>query len=146
MIRRFRKADLEAVMRIWLDANTQAHNFIHPDYWREHFEAVKEMIPRAEVYVSEDSGRINGFVGITQNYIAGIFVDQPARGQGIGTALLNFAKKSRKRLELSVYLKNTPAVRFYEGHGFCVESERVDQQTGEPEYEMVWTGDAEEMK
>lgn len=35
MIRPFQPEDLDAVVRLWLDANSQAHSFIPRSYWEE---------------------------------------------------------------------------------------------------------------
>lgn len=138
MVRRFQDVDIDMVMSVWLDANIEAHAFIDPGYWKDNFDRVKEMIPQAEVYVSENRHVINGFIGITGDYIAGIFVDRSARGNGIGSKLLDAAKRARTRLELEVYKKNTPAVNFYLNRGFKIEKEDIDPQTSEIEYTMVY--------
>lgn len=138
MIRSFQNDDLERVMSIWLAANIEAHHFILPSYWENHFDEVKKMIPRAEVYVSECDGAIDGFIGITRDYIAGIFVARSARGKGIGSELLRFAQKNREKLDLEVYKKNVPAVNFYRNRGFQVMAENIDAQMSETEYMMTW--------
>ena len=140
MIREFRPDDLDGAMAIWLAANTQAHGFISRDYWAGHYDAVAAMLPRAELYVWEDggSGRIEGFIGLTGNYIAGIFVRDGARSKGIGRSLLEHAKGRRERLELHVYQKNRRAVRFYRREGFLIRAEGVEEETGEHEFFMAW--------
>lgn len=138
MIRTFQAGDLEAVMSIWLSANLEAHAFIDPEYWKRNFDAVTAMIPQAEVWVSEGENGIDGFIGIVDDYIAGIFVDASARAAGIGSQLLDRAKQGRKSLRLSVYRKNTTAVSFYRRRGFQIDKESVDLETSEPEYTMTW--------
>lgn len=138
MIRKFKDTDIDAVMAIWLNANIEAHSFIAPEYWKGHFDEVKEMLPRAEIYISENSHAVDGFIGLTEDYIAGIFVDRQARAKGIGSELLDYAKKKRERLSLQVYKKNASAVNFYLNRNFKVASESLDEQTGEAEYNMLW--------
>lgn len=108
MIRQYVDGDIDAVMQIWLKTNLQAHDFISADYWQSNFNAVKEMLPQAEVYVHEDdrTKQIDGFLGLNDNYIEGIFVKKAAQSNGIGTQLLNHAKEVRSTLRLSVYQKN----------------------------------------
>ena len=53
MIRKYVDGDIGAVMQIWLNTNIQAHCFISPDYYKSNFDAVKEMLPLAEIYVHE---------------------------------------------------------------------------------------------
>lgn len=140
MIRTFHCGDIEAVMSIWLNANLEAHDFVDPDYWKSCFPEVKKLIPQAEVYVSEGCGGINGFIGLVDSYIAGIFVEHSARSAGIGSSLLSRAKTERKTLSLNVYQKNAAAVSFYRRRGFQITAERLDPQTSEIEYAMVWHG------
>lgn len=66
------------VMRIWLEGNLGAHDFIPEAYWRAQYAQVQEQLAQAEVFVYEENGNIRGFAGMTGSYLAGIFVDQTA--------------------------------------------------------------------
>ena len=114
MIQPFRKADLDLVAEIWLTANLQAHSFIPSEYWKENQALVRELLLQAEVYVYEKGGEILGFAGLDGAYIEGIFVAEEARSQGIGKSL------------------------FYEREGFQIQSEGMDEATGEKDYIMAW--------
>ena len=143
MIREFQKGDLERVAEIWLAANTQAHGFISRAYWEGRLETVRGLLLQAELYVWQaESGALQGFIGLSGEHIEGLFVWPPAQGRGIGKALLDRAKNSRRRLTLNVYRKNERAAAFYRREGFQVRGEGVDGNTGEPEYTMVWEGRA----
>lgn len=61
MIRAFTPADLPQVMELWLQGNLDAHSFISPDYWYGKRSLAAELIPQAEVYVSEQDGSLDGF-------------------------------------------------------------------------------------
>ncbi len=80
MIRRMQKTDIDAISGIWLDANREAHDFIPAEYWESNFLTVKKMLLQAEVYVyiDECKNEIEGFVGLEETYIAGIFVRKEA--------------------------------------------------------------------
>lgn len=140
MIRSFQPQDLEQTTEIWLDANLSAHDFIPAQYWRDNFDGVKAQLAQAEVYVDTDEStdQIQGFIGLSGDYIAGIFVCGQARSRGVGRRLLTFVKESRAELSLHVYEKNTRAVRFYQREGFAVRGTGVDENTGETEYLMAW--------
>ncbi len=140
MIRKLQETDIKRVADIWFDTNMKAHNFIPAQYWKDNFEAVKEMISQAEVYVYEDKNknRIQGFVGLSDDYIAGIFVWDEAQSSGIGKQLLDFVKGIKKQLGLSVYQKNTRAIKFYQRENFEIQWENTDENTGEKEYFMIW--------
>lgn len=144
MIRKFENLDLDAVMQIWLQANLDAHVFIPASFWRGHFEIVRDMLPQAELYVHENEAtrQIDGFIGLTENHIEGIFVVKSARSKGIGKALLEYVKSRKPRLTLGVYQKNQRALAFYRREQFVVQSEGIDGDTNEAEIQMLWTRQA----
>lgn len=138
MIRRLENKDLDQVMSIWLQVNMESHSFIEADYWKNNYEMVREMIPKAEVFVSEENGLISGFIGLTDTYIAGIFVRAEEQSKGIGRRLLNTVMEKSNNLCLNVYRKNVRAVKFYEYCGFRIVKQEIDEDTSEEEYTMEW--------
>ena len=144
MIRKFETQDLDAVMQIWLHGNLDAHAFIAASFWTEHFEMVRDLLPQAELYVheNEDTRQIDGFIGLTENHIEGIFVAKSARSKGVGKALLEYAKSRKPSLTLSVYQKNERALAFYQREQFTVQSEGIDEDTNEAELQMLWSRQA----
>lgn len=138
MIRKLQKSDIDRVAEIWLDTNLKAHDFISEQYWRSNFDMVKEALLQAEVYVYESGGKVQGFIGLDGEYIEGIFVFDGMQSQGIGKALLDYAKSRKSELQLNVYQKNTLAVRFYQREGFSVRSEGLDEAVGEKDFLMAW--------
>ena len=85
-----------------------------------------------------------GFVCVgSEGYVYALFVADDARGKGIGTALLDGAKRySRQGLSLSVFQANEAAQRFYVREGFR-EVSRTDGDNAEglPDVLMRWDGD-----
>lgn len=138
MIRELRKADIDSVADIWLDTNRKAHAFIPASYWESNFASVKEMLPQAEVYVYENDKGIQAFLGLSGEYIEGIFVSEGAQSRGIGKCLLDCAKDRKPALRLNVYQKNVRAIRFYQREGFQIRRSALDAAPGEPDYEMLW--------
>lgn len=138
MIRKFKTDDLDVIMEIWLRTNVEAHDFIADSYWLKNYDSVKSMLPDAEIFVYEDNGKIQGFVGLMENYIAGIFVSQDCQSHGIGKALLDQIKNQYAELFLHVYEKNVRAVRFYQRESFVVSKAQADECTREAELVMNW--------
>lgn len=138
MIERASITEYDRVMQIWLEANVTAHDFVPRKYWESNFDTVRTAIEQAEVYIYKEADRIQGFIGLTGTYIAGIFVDNKVQSQGIGKKLLNYVKDNHTLLTLSVYTKNQRAVQFYQREQFTIDSEGVDTDTGEQEYHMIW--------
>ena len=149
MIRKMKNININRVADIWLKTNLKAHYFIPEQYWTSNYELVKEMLLQAEVYVYEDSKMIQGFVGLSNEYIEGIFVSDEMQSSGIGKLLLDYIKNKKVRLRLNVYQKNTRripeeyqkntrALSFYQREGFDIQCEGFDGATGEKEYTMLW--------
>lgn len=137
MIRELRKVDINKVAEIWLDTNIKTHYFISAQYWKSNFELVKELLLQATVFY-EDKQEIQGFIGLSNEYIEGIFVSAEMQSQGIGKILLNYVKGKRNKLILNVYQKNTRAISFYQREGFEIQYSGLDEATGEKDYVMAW--------
>lgn len=137
VIRRSKASDLDSIMEIWLNSNLDVHPFVAPSYWMSHYEAVKEAISEG-VTVYEKDGEIIGFIGITEGYVAGLFVNKTKRGNGIGKALLDEAKKANSSLTLHVFEQNPDALRFYEREGFVRGQRQKNIDCDSMEFCMQW--------
>ena len=96
---------------------------------------------RAEVWVAEEHGRIVGFVGLEADVVGHLYVAPGAQNNGIGAALLDYAKRLRPdRLELWVFQRNDGARRFYERHGFRLVrlTEGAENMEREPDALYEW--------
>ncbi|NBI63350.1 GNAT family N-acetyltransferase [Clostridiales bacterium] len=140
MIREFEENDLTAITQIWLDTNIKTHCFIPKEYWTDNHEMVRSVLPQAEVYVHEDDAtkRIDGFIGLSDGHIEGIFVREDVQSNGIGKQLLEYAKCVKSNLSLRVYQKNTRAIQFYQREQFVIQFENTDDNTNQKEYVMTW--------
>lgn len=140
MVREAREEDLDSLMEIWLSGNLRAHAFVDPAYWEHHREEVRAALPQAEVLVAakEETGEVQGFLGLVGTEVEGLFVEEASCHRGIGTALVDAAKRCHPVLTLCVYLKNAPALAFYQRQGFVPVREQTDPGTGEQEIRMRW--------
>ena len=140
MIRAFEENDLTAIMQIWLDTNIKAHCFIPKEYWTDNYEMVSSVLPQAEIYVYENDAtkQIDGFIGLSNEYIEGIFVREGIQSNGIGKQLLEYAKCVKSNMSLCVYQENTRAIQFYQREQFVIQSENIDDNTNQKEYVMIW--------
>ena len=132
------RADIDRVADIWLDTNIRAHNFISKQYWQNNFSIVKEMLSQSEIYVYEEKNEIQGFVELSDKYIEGIFVSSKEQSKGIGNLLMCYVKNIKNQLSLSVYQKNIRAVNFYQKEDFNIQSENVDENTGDNIFIIVF--------
>lgn len=106
---------------------------------------LRRMIASHRVLVARDAeGAALGFIAVKQGDIAGFYLTEAARGQGIGKALLDRVKETEPRLALWTFQANTGAIRFYTREGF-VEVERTDGAGNEerlPDVRMIWRREA----
>lgn len=128
----------DRLMTIWLQGNLEAHPFVAASYWRDMAPLVAQQLNTATLYVATADAQIVGFAGLTNQYIAGIFVAHDYRNQGIGHALLTQLQTDYPVLTLSVYPQNQGAVKFYQRHGFTTSTSATDPDTGVPDQEMLW--------
>lgn len=138
MIEELNINDIDEVMDIWLNTNIVTHSYIKEKYWKDNFEDVKNAILGAKVYVYKENGKVLGFVGLVENYIAGIFVKEDFQRKGIGKKLLDECKNVREKLTLQVYEKNENAIKFYLRERFKIVEKSIDSNTGEIEILMLW--------
>ena len=117
MIRRATAADAPEVAALFrrsygtLDFLPTLHT---PEEDRAFFGA---LIDEHEVWV-EDTERLLGFLAFRGDELFALYVDPPAHGRGVGSALFEHAKRLRPNgFEFWVFQRNGYARRFYEHRG-----------------------------
>ncbi len=147
--------DSDRVCDIWLIGSLTSNGFIHAGFWYSLLPKIKmQFSDISRTWVYKENGIIKGFVtlgtedGTGSNYIEELFVDLPYqrkgtdKEKGIGTQLLEYAKKDKKFLEISVYQLNTGAIIFYTKQGFKIKKNHnsiyVENKTGQWKLRMRW--------
>ena len=77
-------------------------------------------------------GDILGFIGVHGAKIEMLFVDDKARGKGVGGLLLNFAINEHAVTEVDVNEQNPQAVEFYLRKGFEINRRSETDDMGKP--------------
>ena len=137
-INKLSNTELNTLIDLWLNINIETHTYIDKNYWKSNQDFVKRELAKADIFVYYSEKNIVAFLGLVDNYIAGIFISKQFRDNGIGKQLLNVAKEKNEKLILTVYKKNINAIGFYSAQKFKIVKEQVDLNTSEIEYVMVW--------
>ena len=77
-IRHLQEDDIDAVAKIWLDTNLEAHFFVPAEYWEGNLALVKEMFLQAEMYVYSENGEVLGFIGWIRAILRGFLCGRGA--------------------------------------------------------------------
>ena len=144
MIRTFNQSDLESVLDIWLRASVEAHDFMEKGFWESKVADMRDIyLPGSEIFVYEKDGEVKGFMALSGDMLAALFVDPDEQRRGIGSRLMNKAKAECRVLKLTVYRENTKSLGFYERRGFREISERMDIHTGHVEVVMLYSSEVD---
>lgn len=100
-----------------------------------------DMIDRGWVSVAGRTRHPEAFLARDRTEICAIYVAENARGSGMGSLLLNNAKRATDRLTLWTVASNVGAQKFYRCQGFS-ETHRARARTGDEnlaEVHYLWT-------
>ncbi len=99
------------------------------------------LIRRGWVSVARKAGRVAGFMAREGEDIHALYVARPARGHGIGTALIDHAKARASRLGLWTFEANLRARAFYRRQGFreVARTGGAGNDEGLPDIRLEWS-------
>jgi GNAT superfamily N-acetyltransferase len=99
-----------------------------------------KLVPEREVWLGVEGTVIVGVLALEDGWVDQLYLEPTHTGQGIGTELLEHAKRCRPGgLDLWAFQSNTGARRFYERHGFvAVAFTDGDNEEGEPDVHYRW--------
>jgi len=119
-LRDFEPADVHSLVPMWRQSFEHGVGIVDPhsiDEQAAYFHT--QVLPAHAVRVAVAGDRLVGFCASNAESVAQLYVRVEAIGQGIGTRLLDAAKRaSSGSLWLYTFARNTQARRFYEHHGF----------------------------
>ncbi|MEN4902857.1 acetyltransferase [Luteimonas sp. TWI1416] len=119
-IRQATDADHPHLLSIWLRSVRATHLFLQASDIAALLPQVRDAyLPAVELWVAVDvEGRPLGFIGLNESHVEMLFIEPDLRGRGIGRALLDHARGSRRDMTVDVNEQNPEAVGFYLHYGF----------------------------
>lgn len=124
--------DYKTLAGIWERSVMVTHDFLK----EEDFNGIKaalipDYFPNVNLYTIADKGVYLGFIGLGPDSIEMLFIDSDSRGQGYGSALVEFAKQ-RGATKVDVNEQNPSALNFYKAKGFRIISRDETDDAGRP--------------
>lgn len=110
----------EHLVAIWESSVRATHHFLQ----ESDIAALRPLLlnvylPNLNVIIArDDAGVIHGFLGVDENRIEMLFVDDASRGKGVGKLLLQHAIAAFGANEVDVNEQNPQGVEFYRHMGF----------------------------
>lgn len=124
--------DYETLAGIWERSVMATHGFLKTENFNEIKAAlIPDYFPNVNLYAITDNGEYAGFIGLNLDSIEMLFIDSDRRGQGYGSALIEFAKR-RGATKVDVNEQNPSALNFYKAKGFRVISRNETDDAGRP--------------
>lgn len=127
------KNDIDSIVAVWESSVLATHTFLTPSEIRFYKPLVKKFtLSELFLYgIRNSEKKLSGFIGLSSDKIEMLFVAPEFFGQGIGSALINFAIGQGFR-KVDVNEENLRAVQFYTKHGFNVFSRDELDDCGKP--------------
>ena len=99
------------------------------------------MFRQCTLWGAFDGGAMTGVIAFHDDWIEQLYVLPQARGQGVGTALLDIAKRTSDHLQLWTFQRNAQARHFYEARGFAIveQTDGAGNEEKEPDARYLWT-------
>lgn len=110
----------ERLVEVWESSVRATHHFLQEsDIAALRPLLLNTYLPNLKVVIAcDNAGIIHGFLGVDENRIEMLFVDDASRGKGVGKLLLKYAIDHFGANEVDVNEQNPQGVAFYRYMGF----------------------------
>ena len=142
-LRRLELADMDAAARVHRAAFDHAMPWLiglhTPDedlwFYRE------RVFTTALLWGAFDGETMAGLIAFNDDWVEQLYVLPEAQGYGIGSKLLDVAKRAADRLQLWTFQRNVPAQHFYQARGFVLveQTDGSRNEEREPDARYLWT-------
>jgi GNAT superfamily N-acetyltransferase len=142
MARQLELADMDAAARVHRIAFDHALPWLTglhtPDEDRWFYR--ERMFTTCVLWGAFDGEVMTGVIAFRDDWIEQLYVLPDAQRRGVGTELLDVAKRASDRLQLWTFQRNLAARRFYEARGFVrvEETDGARNEEQEPDARYLW--------
>lgn len=124
--------DYETLAELWERSVMATHDFLKEEDFNEIKAAlIPDYFPNVDLYAIAGNGVYAGFIGLSPDSIEMLFIDSGLRGQGYGSALIEYARQ-RGTTKVDVNEQNPFALNFYKTKGFRIIGRDETDDTGRP--------------
>jgi len=101
----------------------------------------ERMFSTCALWGAFDRDVLTGLIAFPDDWIEQLYVLPEAQGQGVGTALLEVARRASARLQLWTFQRNARARHFYEARDFTLveQTDGSRNEENEPDARYLWT-------
>ena len=113
-IERYTSSDYNEIADVWEASVRSSHHFLTENdiaFYKPL--VINRYLPAVELYVMRENGKIVAFIGLAGDNIEMLFVRPDKQGKGYGTALVDYAIKSKGIRKVDVNEQNEIALHFY---------------------------------
>jgi len=135
MIYDVEKKDYTQLIEVWEASVRATHDFLTD----EEIKQLKSLILEKNYFDAVElkcckntQGEIIGFCGVAEKKIEMLFVAPSAQGQGIGSALCQYAVEHQNATKVDVNEQNPRAITFYKKMGFRIVGRSAVDKQGRP--------------
>lgn len=128
------RGDYLSIIEVWEQSVRATHHFI-TDADIAYFKPLilEQYLDHVKLFCTRDpNGKINAFLGVSEDKIEMLFVHPEYFGSGLGRKLLKFAIDQLQAAKVDVNEQNEKAVGFYKHMGFKVTSRSATDSLGKP--------------
>lgn len=94
---------------------------------------LNDFLPQVQLRCTRNSlGEPTGFIGLSDDKVEMLFIDDTCRGLGLGRALMDYAVKEVGIRLIDVNEQNPDALAFYQRYGFSVKDRSELDGMGKP--------------
>jgi GNAT superfamily N-acetyltransferase len=94
-----------------------------------------------QVHGAFEGSALAGIIAFRSDWVDQLYVLPEVQGRGVGSELLQVAKRACESLQLWTFQRNLSARRFYEARGFALveETDGARNEEKEPDARYLWT-------